>query len=294
MIARSQLIVIPRRRRGFSLVELLVVIAIIGTLIALLIPAVQKIRESAARTRCQNNLKQMGIAFHLHHDQYQFFPSGGWDWSYPPNYASPGQPAIGSDQQAGWGFQILPYLEADNVWRAGAQTAIASTNPVFFCPSRRRPQTVTYLDQYDPPVTGGELTHALCDYGASNWEGTGVVRQYYPTRMAEITDGTSLTLMVSEKRLNLSQLGENQPDDGEGYTCGWDEDTIRAVNTPPLPDYFGEYSDDNLPFGSSHPEKFNALMADGSVRTISYTINVTVFGYLGNISDGQVIVDSGW
>ncbi len=268
-------------RGGFTLIELLLVIAIIAVLIGILLPAVQRVREAALRARCQNNLKQIGIAFHLHHDQYQYFPSGGWDWSTPPNYLSPGQPFIGADQQAGWAFQILPFLEADATWRAGTEIAIATTNPVFFCPTRRQPQTVTYPDEYDPPVTGGEMTHALCDYAASNLEGTGVVQQYEPTRIAQITDGTSQTLMIGEKRLDLLQMGRPQPNDGEGYTAGFDEDTVRSTNEAPMQDYWGGVYDDGYHFGSSHTGKFNALLADGSVRPIAYSIDLGTFQNLG-------------
>src|SRR5262245_45652724 len=102
------------RSPAFTLIELLVVIAIIGVLIGLLLPAVQKIREAANRAKCLNHLRQIGLAFHNHHDQFRFFPAGGWDWWYTPTYLN-GQPVVGEPQQAGWGFQILPFIEGDNV-----------------------------------------------------------------------------------------------------------------------------------------------------------------------------------
>jgi prepilin-type N-terminal cleavage/methylation domain-containing protein/prepilin-type processing-associated H-X9-DG protein len=285
-------------RKGFTLIELLVVIAIIGLLIGLLLPAVQKVREAAARMSCQNNLKQIGLAFHSHHAALGYFPSGGWQWWTPPNYVN-GVPAVGAEQQAGWGFQILPFLEADNIWKGGQATndldrtlvAVGTTNKVFFCPSRRLPQTVTV--SY-PEYLGGRLvTHALCDYAAANYHSTpskqtGVVRQFYPVRIDEITDGTSNTLMVADKRLNLAFLGQAQQVDSIGYSDGWDTDVDRTTDKAPKPDAFSD-SDTTKRFGSSHTGRFNAVFADGSVRPLSYSIDPTVFSYLGNKSDGQVI-----
>jgi prepilin-type N-terminal cleavage/methylation domain-containing protein/prepilin-type processing-associated H-X9-DG protein len=279
-------ILASRVRTGFTLVELLVVIGIVGILVGLLLPAVQKVREAAARTQCQNNLKQFGLAFHNHHDALGYFPSGGWDAITPPTYVN-GQPAVGEQQQAGWGFQILPYIEGDNVWKSGALVAVGTPNKLFFCPSRRGPQTVTYKDNYQPPLSGGPITHALCDYAASNKDGTGVVQQVRPTRIAQITDGTSNTLLVSEKRLNTAFLGQKAPDDNQGYTAGWNYDTVRKTSRPPLPDYSAAFGDGGGAFGSSHPNGVNAVLADGSVRGISFAISKQTFRLLGNESDGQ-------
>jgi prepilin-type N-terminal cleavage/methylation domain-containing protein/prepilin-type processing-associated H-X9-DG protein len=280
-------------RPAFTLIELLVVIAIIGVLIALLLPAVQKVREAANRVSCRNHLKQIGLAFHNHHDTYGFFPTGGTLWSTPPTYVN-GTPLVGPGQDAGWGFQILPFLEADNVWRGGGGptdqdrilVAIGTPNPVFFCPTRRPPQTVTFSD---PDYLGGlDTTHALCDYAASNLEGTGVMQVDYATRIEEITDGTSNTLLVAEKCLSLTNLGQRQDADDIGYTSGWGGDTIRYTDKSPIPDYWSPTAEEEL-FGSSHPGGFNALFADGSVHTLRYGLDPTVFARLGDISDGEVV-----
>jgi type II secretory pathway pseudopilin PulG len=272
---------------------LLVVIAIIGTLIGLLMPAVQKVREAAARVQCANNLKQIGLAFQNHHGTYGYFPSGGWSATTPPTYVS-GSPAVGELQAAGWGFQILPFIEGDNAWNAGAVAAIGAPNKIFFCPSRRNQQTVTYPDNYQPPLTGGNIRHALCDYAASNKEGTGVVQRLYPTRLADIVDGTSNTLAVGDKRLNLFFLGKKAPDDNQGYTAGWNYDTVRKTTRPPQRDYSAPVGDGGGLFGASHSAGINAVFADGAVHHISYAIVRRTFLLLGDKGDGQPLPPDGW
>jgi prepilin-type processing-associated H-X9-DG protein len=300
------------------LIELLVVIAIIAVLIGLLVPAVQKVREAANSASCRNNLKQIGLAFQLHHDALKCFPGGGDLWSFPPTYIN-GTPATKKDQKAGWGFQILPFIEAESAWRGGPATndldriltAVGTPNPIFFCPSRRSPMTI--VENYDPSQGDAgtsyfdhlpqphpsQIVFALCDYAASNLDNTGVVVRtsgstlYGPaplgnTRIAQITDGTSSTLLVADKRLNLALLGQPQEDDSQGYTTGFDENTMRTTNLPPAPDFSGTGTAGEM-FGSSHINGFNAVFADGSVHIIRYSIDPVVFSRLGNKSDGQVI-----
>ncbi len=298
------------RESGFTLVELLVVIGIIGILMGLLIPAVHSAREAGRRAACANNLKQIGLAVNAHIATNQVLPSGGWDYDTPPTYLN-GGPAIGDGQQASWAFQILPFLDAVPLWEGRGATddlqraiqAIATPHHVYFCPSRRGMMTVTYSD---PSYMGGlTLTHALTDYAASNWEGTGAIQQYHVTRPAEITDGFSHTLLVAEKRLNpltMGKLDENgmpPPDDNEGYTTGWDEDTVRKTgdipysgdNAAPQHDPTGPDDDGGFLFGSSHPQMFQATYVDGSVHVITYDIDPQVFASLGNKNDGMILPD---
>jgi prepilin-type N-terminal cleavage/methylation domain-containing protein len=292
-VARDSSSVVPRRN-GFTLVELLVVIAIIGGLIALLLPAIQASREAASSARCANNLRQIGLAFQHHHSALGAFPTGGFDFGTPPGFLN-GRPLSGDQQGAGWGFQILPYIEEGAIWKGlggGSDQemsirAIAAVSPVLFCPSRRGPQTITYTDPYY--LGGLELTHALCDYAGSNLEGTGAIRQYHGVPLREITDGTSKTFLVGDKRLNVRFLGQWQEDDNEGYSAGWDEDTMRYTNLPPAPDNNDNKMSGGQLFGSSHHGALNMSFADGSVHRIGFNIDAKTFEYLGNKSDGQTV-----
>ena len=305
------------RRKAFTLVELLVVITIIGILIALLLPAVQAAREAARRAQCTNNLKQLGLAFHNHHQAHGFFPSGGGpDWSWHMSYVN-GSPAVAPKQHGGWGFQILPYIEAENVWLGGDATtdidrsilAISTPNAAFFCPSRRKPEVVVAAEWGYHPSTGQTYGHAKNDYAASSLDhsitfadgrtisvhdGVGPVPRNDPddpnhqtlVRIADIRDGASNTMLLGEKRMNIDLLGRMQANDNEGYTCGWNHDTLRYTSRAPRADFSHPSDPGDDRFGSSHSGGMNVALGDGSVRFISYSIELDTFKRLGHRRDG--------
>jgi len=273
---------------GFTLIELLVVIAIIAILIGLLLPAVQKVREAAARTQCVNNLKQMGIALQSYHDALGTFPTGGTNTN---NIALVnGQPATGKAQTASWMYSILPYMEQDNVYKLAAtnQAGVwAATIKAYVCPSRRLPTALN-----------GQW--GVSDYSVVQ-NGTGVIRpNNLPTiPITQITDGTSNTLAVGEKNLCLSQLNTgNDPIDNRGFTWGYDfggsgnwDNTMSSYAYQPqqdLPRSTG-CNQGTHGFGSAHTQRFIAVFCDGSVQQINYSVNLTVFVNLCQINDGNVI-----
>ncbi|PQO31505.1 DUF1559 domain-containing protein [Blastopirellula marina] len=307
------------RSLGFTLVELLVVIAIIGILIGLLLPAVQKAREAARRMQCVNQLKQIGLAWHNHADTYNAFPTAGYVDRTFVSYEN-GKPGALDKQAAGWAFQILPFLEAGNVHQGksggtdldSAKQAMSTPIPGYYCPSRRSAEanpanaTPWCLGPNRQPFSGLEnFARAQTDYAGTNQEGTGVLARNMSgsctsgsplrnlNRFASVTDGTSNTLMVGEKRMNRAMLGQTQAGDNYGYTAGWDnttgatQETIRQTTLNPLPDTLT--GDGENRFGSSHTGGFNGLLVDGSVRFIPYTIDLNIFRRLGDKSDGEVV-----
>lgn len=301
-------------RRAFTLVELLVVIAIIGILVALLLPAVQSAREAARRMQCTNHLKQLALGFHNHHAAHNYFPSaGGPDWNRHMTYTN-GRPDIAPFQEGGWGFQILPYIEQEAVWTGGTATndldrsilAIGTPISVMFCPSRRKPEVVKSKGWYNRPNdTSRDVPKAKNDYAAcchdtssSQPRGIGPVTRVNPpgkeletTDVALITDGTSNTMLLGEKRLNLRYLGKMVAHDNEGYTTAWNHDTLRYVTNEARPDYNADDggATDGDRFGSSHPGGMNIALCDGSVRFLIYQVNIDMYKRLGNKQDGQTL-----
>lgn len=173
-----------RPSQAFTLVELLVVIAIIGILVALLLPAIQAAREAARRTECNNNLKQMAVAVHNHHDTYKIFPSSGRWWQDYPTFGKTrpgtandtGNPDIAPYQSAGQFYQILPFMEQEAAWNPSGTTTkgrglevIGQVVPAFFCPSRRPAQAArrdAHRSRYKDITLGnqGGVDVAMIDY----------------------------------------------------------------------------------------------------------------------------------
>ncbi len=275
-------------RVAFTLIELLVVIAIIGVLIALLLPAVQRVRETGNRVQCANNLKQIGLAFQNHMSIVRYFPDGGEEWE-DARTKSPttGSPTITPDQHWGWAYQILPYLEQQDVWMNPSDTVVRSTLiKLYFCPSRRAPMLV-HDDRYgnsamlDYAGNGGlGTTEPHTGSPGNGFNGT-VVRRPGGSDLrspqiwiGEITDGASNTILVAEKRMHTYLLGQNQSDDDQGYVCGWDQDEIRWAIDPPAQDSRASKWEQATAwqFGSAHAGAMNAVFADCSVRSIRYDI----------------------
>lgn len=167
--------------------------------------------------------------------------------------------------------------------------AISSPVKTFFCPSRRGSSVLPVTGSWYGP--SGNYSHAPTDYAcASAGSGdSGAIPYDNAWAMTAITDGTSNTLMIGDKRLNIRFIGQYQSDDNEGYTCGWDHDTVRFTDRAPLADLNATSGDGNQRFGSSHTGAFQAVFVDGSVRGIQYGIDLTTFYRLGHRNDGEVV-----
>jgi len=201
------------RRSAFTLIELLVVIAIIAILIGLLLPAVQKVRDAAARMECSNNLKQIGLALHSYHDAYKGFPKG----------CAPDVDANGNAQYSwgsSWKVWILPYVEQGNIynkWQFTANSGYVNSNnlqwvnritiSVYRCPASPLPDFYAssynngYIEMFTSYVgiSGSSIDPTCSNGGAGLVSGSGILFPNSKVRMTDISDGTSNTMLVGEQ-----------------------------------------------------------------------------------------------
>ena len=306
-------------RRGFTLIELLVVIAVIAILIGLLLPAVQKVREAASRLKCKNNMKQIGLALHNHHDRHGQFP---------PGYTST---ATNTDAGPGWGWaaHLLPDLEQDNLHRlidfkqpitaSGNHALVRQANiPFLRCPSDPRQEPIP-LSEFEN--TGGLTTplgrsnYVAC-YGNTPFlgespavltthlsidgiSGKGMFYRNSRTRIADVTDGLSNTLAIGEKNAKNTMAtwvgvvpGATWRSANDQANYGGIPSNIAAAKVlghacrqhPPSADA-GVAED----FSSPHINGVNMLFADGSVHSVRTSVNMGVYPFTASIGDGLAL-----
>jgi prepilin-type processing-associated H-X9-DG protein/prepilin-type N-terminal cleavage/methylation domain-containing protein len=293
-------------RQAFTLIELLVVIAIIAVLIGLLLPAVQKVREAAARAKCTNNLKQIGLALHNYHDSHKYLPAG-----YVSDIAGT------ADTGPGWGWAsaILPDIEQQPLYSSihfdqpieAAANAVPRVTPVpiYLCPSDTALPTWS-AQSYDSAGNPGAV---ICDVASANYIGVyglsdpgpgitdpadaaeGVFFRNSSIAMQEITDGTAQTFLVGERTVKMGPAswvgavtgaslytpGFGPVEDGPGMTIG------QAKHPPGSDD--AEVNE----FLSRHPGGANFLFADGHVAFIPNTIDPVIYKALATRGKGEPI-----
>jgi len=306
-------------RAAASLIEVLVVIAIIAVLVGMIIPAVQQVAAAAARVRCQNNLRQLGIAFHQHYLVYGRLPSnGGWDGTQTIETTTGaatvvsvteltfnltfiygvGDPSLSPDDQAGsWAFTLLPQLEQNAMFSNRSWTNALS---LFVCPSRRQPVArVAQNDANGIYQTGGWT------WGPTDYAGNYLVTQSRPNPatpakcldLSEFTDGTSTTILAGEKAMNPINYKTGTWYWDEPFFVGGSGGTTRGFGFLPGEGTTIIRDDPNMGYlyrynwGSAHPNGAHFLMADGSVRPLNYSTTNELVQALLTPNGGEVVPD---
>jgi prepilin-type N-terminal cleavage/methylation domain-containing protein len=287
-------------RVAFTLIELLVVIAIIAILIALLVPAVQKVRESAARTQCQNNGKQIGLALHNYHSTYKKFPAA---WSGPPNY----------DASWAWSARILPFIDQATVYNGGRMDTVLMAPAGQFGTTTTAPIGATILRVYRcPSDTGPDLNPVRGMFATSNYRAIGgsngpaaaiidfdmggVMYQNSKIRIEQITDGSSNTISVGECMLDdqtgkaaciwagMRGLGPSLANPAVNAVWWsdvmWWVDANSATLNGPAPQAFGS---------RHHPGGAFFVFCDGTVRFAMQNVNPSIIIALAGRSDGITV-----
>ena len=305
---------------AFTLIELLVVIAIIAVLMGLLLPAVQKVREAASRLKCKNNLKQIGLALHNHHDRVGHFP---------PGYTSNATNTDGTGPGWGWAAFLLPDLEQDNLHRmidfsqpvtaAGNHDVVRQANVSFLrCPSDPRQDPIPLSEFANPGALRtplGRSNYVAC-YGNTPFlgespsvltthlvidgiSGRGMFYRNSRTRIADVLDGLSNTFAVGEKNAAKTMAswvgvipGATWASANDIANYGGIPSNIGAAMVlghacrqhPPSADA-GVAED----FSSPHIQGVNVLFADGSVHSVHTGVSMRVYPFTASIADGVAL-----
>ncbi|MDY3556737.1 DUF1559 domain-containing protein [Gemmata sp. JC717] len=304
------------KKSGFTLIELLVVIAIIAILIGLLLPAVQKVREAAARMSCQNNLKQWGLAMHNYHDANSTLPYAGQRTPRRTFYVEL-WPYIEQTALANQYNRNLGFYEVPNAVTNATTGLVAQPQKLYYCPSDRPNAMWTYDAYYR--VRGNYVANYGGNYlfaegsgvdpadGPFGWNSSGGFGGYVPYRrtLVAITDGTSNTLMLSETRIpaqdNAADGRGDVMNDGNSHwfmtlntpNAGIDRNSnvcwpsVAANPDQTMPCV--QAGDNLMSARSKHTGGVNAARCDGSVGFYSNSVNATAWKAMGTATHGDII-----